>query len=54
MKNRVEQIFQANKFRADDHDPIAHVKNISEVFKYYFSDLQDERTFCIVVYKPFN
>jgi hypothetical protein len=21
MKNRVEQIFRANEFRADDHDP---------------------------------
>ena len=34
MKNRVEQIFRANEFQADDHDPnsVSNTKNIHVIY----------------------
>jgi hypothetical protein len=41
MKNRVEQIFRANEFRADDHDPQKSIRVKFGLLLFYLRYFQD-------------
>ena len=50
MKNRVEQIFQANEFRADDHDPkiIVHFIKYFCIFNLQFYNLNNRTSILLL------